>query len=64
MRWLVVGSSGMLGQDLVTAVGSAGHDVRGVDRESIDITDWRSVEVVVRAGGYDVVARSLYVPAD
>ena len=56
MRWLVVGSSGMLGQDLVTAVGSAGHDVRGVDRESIDITDWRSVEVVVRAGGYDVVA--------
>ncbi len=56
MRWLVVGANGMLGQDLVVAIDAAGHDVRGVDRESIDITDPASVATVVTAGAFDVVA--------
>ncbi len=40
-RWLVVGSYGMLGQDLVAALGAVpgAHTVTGVDRDLVDITD-------------------------
>ena len=55
MHWLVVGAGGMLGQDMVAAIAGAGHGVRGVDRESVDITDPASVDSVVAAGRYDVV---------
>lgn len=54
MRWLVVGADGMLGQDLVATIAAAGHEVTGVDRPHIDITDPASVEAHVP--GHDVVA--------
>lgn len=54
MRWLVVGAQGMLGQDLVAAAAAAGHDVRGVDRNEVDITVPASVAAVVTSG-IDVV---------
>ena len=38
MRWLVVGSAGMLGTDLLDVVAGHGHDVVGVDRGEVDIT--------------------------
>ncbi|HEY3548202.1 MAG TPA: dTDP-4-dehydrorhamnose reductase [Propionicimonas sp.] len=38
MRWLVVGSKGMLGTDLVDLLTTRGHEVTGVDRGEIDIT--------------------------
>jgi dTDP-4-dehydrorhamnose reductase len=53
MRWLVVGADGMLGQDLVATVAAAGHEVTGVDRPHIDITDPASCAAHVP--GHDVV---------
>lgn len=53
MRWLVVGADGMLGQDLVATVAAAGHEVAGVDRPHIDITDPASCAAHVP--GHDVV---------
>ncbi len=40
-RWLVVGCDGMLGQDLVAAVGESpdAHEVTAVDRDVLDIRD-------------------------
>ena len=45
-RWLVVGAAGMLGQDLLTALGElpaeesvSSHEVTAVDRAELDITD-------------------------
>ena len=49
--WLVVGSRGMLGTDLIAAL--AGRDVTGLDLPEIDITDRAQVARVV--AGYDVV---------
>lgn len=43
---LVVGANGMLGQDLLAALGERG---RGVDLPDIDITDMRSVQQVLTA---------------
>ncbi|OIQ93365.1 dTDP-4-dehydrorhamnose reductase [mine drainage metagenome] len=53
MRWLVVGSDGMLGQDLVTLLRTGGHDVVPVDRGELDITDPDAVDAGVV--GSDVV---------
>src|SRR5471030_1625327 len=40
-RWLVVGCDGMLGQDLVAALGDSPgpHEVTAVDRDVLDIID-------------------------
>ena len=40
-RWLVVGCDGMLGQDLVAALGESpsAEDVTAVDRDVVDIID-------------------------
>lgn len=54
MRWLVTGSNGMLGQDLVPLLRERGHEVTGVDRTELDITDAAAVRGAV--AGYDVVA--------
>ncbi|MEN1975321.1 dTDP-4-dehydrorhamnose reductase [Cellulomonas olei] len=54
MRWLVTGSNGMLGQDLVGLLTERGHEVTGVDRADLDITDPAAVAGAVR--GFDVVA--------
>lgn len=56
MRWLVVGANGMLGQDLMAALGAragTGDEATGVDRDEVDITDPRSIAGF--AAGYDVV---------
>lgn len=53
MRWLVVGADGMLGQDLVDTLRSAGHEVAGVDRPVIDITDQAQCDE--QLAGYEVV---------
>ncbi|MFD2026056.1 dTDP-4-dehydrorhamnose reductase [Promicromonospora aerolata] len=52
-RWLVVGAAGMLGQDVVAAARAAGHDVTGIGRSDLDITDAATVSDVV--AGHDVV---------
>ena len=64
-RWLVVGASGMLGQDLVLqlgdgALGESGsgdsaspREVTAVDREGLDVVDPQACLAVV--AGYDVV---------
>ena len=53
MRWLVVGSHGMLGRDLVDRLASDGDQVTAVGRDEIDITD--PAAVLVAFPGHDVV---------
>jgi dTDP-4-dehydrorhamnose reductase len=53
VRWLVTGSAGMLGQDLVARLRGGGHDVTAADRASLDVTDAGGVDAVV--AGHDVV---------
>ncbi|HVL97548.1 MAG TPA: dTDP-4-dehydrorhamnose reductase [Solirubrobacteraceae bacterium] len=43
MRFLVTGSAGMLGRDVVAAAGRAGHDVVALTRRDLDITEPRAV---------------------
>ena len=50
-RWLVVGSSGMLGRDVVSALD--GRDVTALARPALDVTDASSVLAAV--DGHDVV---------
>ncbi len=42
-RWLVTGSGGMLGCDLVAALASGGEDVIGLSRKELDVTDEATV---------------------
>jgi dTDP-4-dehydrorhamnose reductase len=49
MRFLITGAAGMLGQDLVAAAGAAGHEVVGLSRTALDITDPEAVEEAVAA---------------
>jgi dTDP-4-dehydrorhamnose reductase len=55
MRLLVTGAAGMLGQDVVRAGRDAGHDVVGLAREELDITDSAAVDSTVRAARPDRV---------
>jgi dTDP-4-dehydrorhamnose reductase len=62
VRWLVVGASGMLGQDLMALLAARGDNAVGVDREVMDITDPVScadtvvdVDVVVNCAAYTAV---------
>ncbi|HEY8654177.1 MAG TPA: dTDP-4-dehydrorhamnose reductase [Dermatophilaceae bacterium] len=54
-RWLVVGCDGMLGQDLVAALGEppGAHEVTAVDRDVLDITDPDAC--VAHVAGHDIV---------
>jgi dTDP-4-dehydrorhamnose reductase len=54
-RWLVVGCDGMLGQDLVAALGSApgNHEVSAVDRDVLDIINPSACLPAV--AGHDIV---------
>ena len=47
MRLLVTGAAGMLGTDVVTAAARAGHDVVGLARRDLDITDAAAVRRAV-----------------
>ncbi|MGY0232476.1 dTDP-4-dehydrorhamnose reductase [Longispora urticae] len=53
-RWLVTGAAGMLGQDLLAALG--GEDVTAVTRAELDITDPLAVASAV--AGHDVVVNA------
>ena len=48
-RLLVTGATGMLGHDVVAAAGRAGHEVTGLSRRELDITDAAAVAAAVRA---------------
>jgi len=52
VRWLVIGSKGMLGQDLVDLLREQGHEAVGVDRDDVDITD--PAATVDALAGFDV----------
>jgi dTDP-4-dehydrorhamnose reductase len=47
MRFLVTGAGGMLGQDVVAAARRAGHDVAGLPRAELDVTDPDAVRAAV-----------------
>ena len=53
MRWLVAGSAGMLGQDLVDLLRGRGDEVTAVDRDEVDITDYAATLEAV--AGHDAV---------
>ena len=54
MRWLVTGAGGMLGADLVGALG--GRDVTALTRPDLDVTDPRACMAAV--SGHDVVVNA------
>jgi dTDP-4-dehydrorhamnose reductase len=54
-RWLVTGSGGMLGCDLVTALAGRGEDVIGLSRKELDITDGATVAAALADCRPDVV---------
>jgi dTDP-4-dehydrorhamnose reductase len=55
MRLLVTGAAGMLGQDLVAAGRSAGHEVLALARAELDIADRGAVDDAIGAADADVV---------
>jgi dTDP-4-dehydrorhamnose reductase len=54
-RWLVVGSGGMLGRDLVAALNATGDEVLGRTHRQLDITDEAAVRAAVHGCRPDVV---------
>jgi dTDP-4-dehydrorhamnose reductase len=54
-RWLVTGSGGMLGCDLVAALAGCGEDVIGLSRKELDITDEATVAAALADCRPDVV---------
>jgi dTDP-4-dehydrorhamnose reductase len=54
-RWLVTGSGGMLGCDLVAALGDSSDDVTGLSRKELDVTDKAAVADAVAECRPDVV---------
>jgi dTDP-4-dehydrorhamnose reductase len=55
MRFAITGAAGMLGQDLVAAARSAGHEVLALPRAELDIADRAAVDDAIGAAGADVV---------
>jgi dTDP-4-dehydrorhamnose reductase len=63
MRWLVTGSNGMLGTDLVGVLRSLGEDVTAADRQSLDVTKPESVEALL-PGHHVVVNAAAWTAVD
>lgn len=55
MKLLVTGAAGQLGAEVVIAGGAAGHDVVGLDRQALDITDTENVRQAIEGLCPDVV---------
>jgi dTDP-4-dehydrorhamnose reductase len=55
MRMLVTGASGMLGRELCDVARAAGHDVAGLDRAALDVTDARAVRAAIADAAPDAV---------
>jgi dTDP-4-dehydrorhamnose reductase len=53
--WLVIGASGMLGRDLVTALRRDQESVVGLTHAELDITDEAAVHAAVRSSRPDIV---------
>lgn len=60
----VVGSSGMLGSDLVQALRAAGHDVIALSRDEFDVTDLAQVERLIRLSPSLVINCAAYTKVD
>ncbi len=56
MKWLVTGSNGMLGTDLVEVLRSGGEEVTPATRGTLDVTDGAAVRAAVT--GHDVVVNA------
>lgn len=56
LRVLVAGANGMLGRDLVPALGRAGHTVTGMGRGDLDVTD--VAQCVAAVSGHDLVVNA------
>jgi dTDP-4-dehydrorhamnose reductase len=54
-RLLVTGAGGMLGRAVVEAATRAGHDVRGVTRAELDVTDDAAVRRALRDASIDAI---------
>ncbi len=52
-RWLVTGAGGMLAHDLIPRVAQSGHEVTGLGRGDLDVTDPAACEAAV--SGHDIV---------
>ena len=55
MRLLVTGAGGQLGRELVDVARAAGHDVVGLVKAELDITDGSAVDAAVKAARPDVI---------
>ncbi len=54
-RWMIAGSGGMLGRDMLAVLATNGADVVGLTRRELDITDEAAVRAAVRDCRPDVV---------
>jgi len=55
MRLLVTGAAGMLGQDVVGAGERAGHEVVGLGRDALDVSEETAAGRVVRELAPDAI---------
>jgi len=55
VRFVITGSAGMLGQDLIAAARAAGHDLLAIPRAELDIVDGAAVTQAIAAARADVV---------
>jgi dTDP-4-dehydrorhamnose reductase len=55
MRLLVTGAGGQLGRELVDVARQAGHDVVGLAKSELDITDQSAVDAAIRKAQPDVI---------
>src|SRR5687767_12021909 len=55
MRVVVTGAGGMLGRDVVRAAATAGHDVVGLPRAELDVTDEAAVRRALSQASPDAV---------
>jgi len=54
-RWMITGSGGMLGRDLLAMLTTNGADVVGLTRRELDVTDEAAVRAAPRDCRPDVV---------
>jgi dTDP-4-dehydrorhamnose reductase len=55
MKLLVAGAGGMLGRDMIEAAAAGGHEIVGLGRDELDVTDGPRVDAVVSEVRPDVV---------
>jgi len=63
MRYLVTGASGQLGREFVELLDARGHEVLGLGRSELDVTDRRQVVDMISAVAPDVVIHAAAMTA-